>query len=163
MLLALFVAQAPALALAQDAAPSSTIVIKSAARPAVPPVQLAPKALPQLSPTTPGSRPLSTPPPAPAPALTGAAPAPAPAVLPWVTLAASAAAGIAGGVFMSRSLAALDEEVQLSAKSQANTLTLPPEYRDQQRRVLTQGIIGTVLISTAVAGSIASLIALAAN
>jgi len=162
--LALLVGQLPWAAQAETA-PASTIIVRTApqARPAPPPTRVASVT---TMPAAPGSRPLNL---SPAPrsaaqvALTAAAPAAAPKVLPWVTLAGSVAAGIAGTVFMTRSLAALDEEVPLDLKTTNNALTLPEAYKDQQRRVLTNGIVGTVLLSASVAGSVASLISLASD
>lgn len=162
--LTLLMAQLPWAAQAETA-PASTIVVRTAPR-AMPAPRAARVASVTTPPAAPGSRPLNL---APAPrsaaqvALTAAAPAAAPKVLPWVTLAGSVAAGVAGTVFMTRSLAALDEDVALDLKSTNNALTLPDAYKDQQRRVLTNGIIGTVLLSASVAGSVASLISLASD
>ncbi len=162
--LTLLLGQVPWAAQAETA-PTSTIIVRTApqARPAPPPARVASVT---MMPAAPGSRPLNLAPTPRSPAqvaLTAAAPAAAPKVLPWVTLAGSVAAGIAGTVFMTRSLAALDEEVPLDLKTTNNALTLPEAYKDQQRRVLTNGILGTVLLSASVAGSVASLISLASD
>lgn len=88
---------------------------------------------------------------------------PSRSVMPWITLAGSVAAGVAGAVFMSRSISALNEDVQISVKNVGDgtsTVELPDEVRDQQRRVLTNGVAGTALLSIALTGAIASIIAL---
>lgn len=159
--------QISASAFAQDAAPASTITVKTRQAQQLvttrTPTPGPARAMPQMSP---GSLRVAAPT-APAPtaevALVATAPAKAASVLPWVTLTASAVAGIAGTVFMGRALTALDEEVEVTVKNQGSgtTLSLPAEFRDQQKRILTNGILGTVLLSSAVAGSIASLISLA--
>ncbi len=149
-------------AFAQSPIPASTIVVKTkqAQQLVTPPAPARP--LPQMAP---GALRIPTPLPLPMaqPVLIATAPAPAASVLPWVTLTASAVAGVAGTIFMKRSLTALNEDIEVTVKNQgtSTTLSLPQEFRDQQARVLTNGILGTVLLSSAVAGSIASLIGLA--
>lgn len=103
--------------------------------------------------------------PAPRPAVTAPAPeAGGTRVLPWITLAGSIAAGVAGAVFMSRAVSALNEDIDVNTlKTSGNTSTveLPPEVEAQQRRVLTNTVAGTALLTTALTGTIASIIALA--
>lgn len=143
---------------------SSVVVVKSSAptpapAPApAPPPAAAPALMPRAAPPTPA-------PPVVPPAAT-AAPTAGPRILPWVTLAGSVAAGIAGGVFMGKAISAANQELTVEVKANGTgtqTVTLPPEFQDQQTRILTNGVVGTVLLSTATAGAIASLISLLSN
>lgn len=84
-----------------------------------------------------------------------------PKVLPWITLAGSVAAGVAGAVFMSRAISALNEDIQVDLKTtNTGVVEIPQQIEDQQRRVLTNGVAGTALLTAALTGTIASLIAL---
>jgi hypothetical protein len=155
---------APITAAAAPPQPSSTVVVVKrptpAPRPApqpAPPQVAAPRAAPPL-PAAPAPAPALVP-----PAGVSTAPSRGPRVLPWVTLAGSVAAGVAGGVFMGKAISAASEEITVEIKDSGNgtsTVSLPPEYQDQQQRILTNGVVGTVLLSAATAGAIASLISL---
>ena len=159
LIAALALALTPALAAAQPAQPRSSVVVVKKAPPAPEPPPPAPPVVPRLTPPTPAPPPPAlVPPPAVSSAPSGGA-----KVLPWITLGGSVAAGVAGAVFMGKAISAVGQEVKVEIKDTGNgtsTVTLPPEYQDQQRRILTNGVVGTVLLSTATAGAIASLISL---
>lgn len=86
-----------------------------------------------------------------------------PRILPWVTLGASGAAALVGAVFAVRTMDAVDALGELDAKVSGTKVSLPDEFKDQQKAVFTNGLAATLLLSSAVAGAIASSVILASD
>ena len=85
-----------------------------------------------------------------------------PGPLPWVTLTGSLLVGAAGAVFAVRTMNAIDEgmQIEVTGAMSGGTVRLPAEFQDQQRAIIGNGLAATVLISTAAAGAVTSLILL---
>jgi len=86
-----------------------------------------------------------------------------PRILPWVTLGGSAIAAVVGAVFAVKTVDAVDALGELDAKVTGTKVTLPDEFKDQQKAVFTNGLAATLLLSSAVAGAIASSVILASD
>lgn len=102
--------------------------------------------------------------PAPAPTITlEGTPPKEPRILPWITLGGSAVAAVVGAVFAVKTVDAVDALGELDAKVSGTKVTLPDEFKDQQKAVFTNGLAATLLLSSAVAGAIASSVILASD
>lgn len=102
--------------------------------------------------------------PAPAPVISlEGTPPKEPRILPWVTLGGSAIAAVVGAVFAVKTMEAVDALGELDAKVSGTKVTLPDEFKDQQKAVFTNGLTATLLLSSAVAGAIASSVILASD
>lgn len=86
-----------------------------------------------------------------------------PRILPWITLGGSAIAAVVGAVFAVKTVDAVDALGELDAKVSGTKVTLPDEFKDQQKAVFTNGLTATLLLSSAVAGAIASSVILASD
>jgi hypothetical protein len=88
------------------------------------------------------------------------------AVAPVIGLGLSIAAGVAGAIFLveaGRNLNSDNFTLEVQDSGDEITVVLTDEFKDAQNAVIANGIAGSVLVSTATAGLLASIIALSSR